>query len=161
MEKLYFKVEETKRLNNHNIDDIDDVVKSRLTELNNKYRATGFNKKRIEQTYVSDEFQAFMSCARSQEDKIYSKLLDACILHTTNIAKFINKESKRIQDKSKDFFAVYCDCEGYSDFVVKHKNLKIRDSSSDNTSPKITINNNQQGDGNTIAWKIKTDTLYL
>lgn len=161
MEKLYFKVEETQKLNNHSIDDIDDVVKSRVTELNNKYRSTGFNKKKIEQTYVSDEFQAFMSCARSEEDKVYRELLDACILHTTNIAKFINKNTKRIQDKSKDFFAVYCDCEGYNDFIVKHKNLKIAESSLANESSKITFNVNQYGENPTNIGEINTDTLYL
>ena len=161
MEKLYFKVEETQKLNDHSIDDIDDVVKSRLVELNNRYRANGFNKKKIEQIYLSDDFIEFMSCARSEEDKVYRELLEACVLHTTNIAKFINKDTKRIQKKTKDFFAVYCGCEGYKDFVIKYKNLKIGENSSENNSPKITFNNNQQGEGNTIVWKIKTDIVYL
>lgn len=56
--------------------------------------------------------------------------------------------------------AEYLEYESFADFSSINKKHEESEKPEENRS-KITFNNNQQGDDNTIVWKIKTDTLYL
>lgn len=121
MRSLYQKALEIKTNNNHTVDDIDDIVRSAILKLNTLYRS-GQNKKKTEEKYISKEYKAFITHVRN-DDKEFEKLLHRCIINETNISNFIKGNTQRPQHKTKDFFAVYCDCEGYHDFIVKHKNV--------------------------------------
>lgn len=126
MKKLYYKVLEIKEQNSHTADDIDDIVKSRIEKLNEEYN-TRYDRNKTQGKYISDEYKAFVTYTGKDADK-YDILLDECIIRTTNIANFIDGKTKRPQNVTKDFFAIYCKCEGYNDFVVKYKNTEVIES---------------------------------
>lgn len=123
MKKLYYKVLEIKEQCDHTVDDIDNIVKSRIQTLNEEYK-TRYDRKITQGKYISKEYKAFVTYTGKDADK-YENLLNECIIHTTNIANFIDGKTKRPQNVTKDFFAIYCECEGYNDFVVKYKNIEV------------------------------------
>ena len=123
MKKLYYKVLEIKEQCDHTIDDIDDIVKSRIEKLNEDYN-TRHDRNKTQGKYISKEYKAFVIYTGKDEDK-YNNLLEECIIRTTNIANFIDGKTKRPQNVTKDFFAVYCECEGYNDFVIKYKSIDV------------------------------------
>lgn len=123
MKKLYYKVLEIKEQCDHTLDDIDDIVKSRIEKFNEDYN-TRYDRNKTQKKYISKEYKAFVTYTGKDEDK-YNNLLKECIIHTTNIANFIDGKTKRPQNVTKDFFAVYCECEGYNDFVIKYKSIDV------------------------------------
>lgn len=123
MKKLYYKALEIKEQCDHTIDDIDDIVKSRIEKSNEDYN-TRYDRNKTRGKYISKEYKAFVTYTGKDEDT-YEKLLDECIIRTTNIANFIDGKTKRPQNVTKDFFAVYCECEGYNDFVIKYKSIDV------------------------------------
>ncbi|HCQ12422.1 MAG TPA: hypothetical protein DIU01_04015 [Flavobacterium sp.] len=121
MKNLFQKVLEVKHQNTHSIDDINILVKSTIKNLNTQYRR-GQNIKKIEDSYISTEYKAFITYLKN-DSKELDRLFTECIIDETRIANFVKGDTKRPHHKTKDFFAVYCGCEGYNDFIVKYKNV--------------------------------------
>jgi NhaP-type Na+/H+ and K+/H+ antiporter len=158
MKNLFQKVLEVKEHNNHSVDDINIVVKSTLKNLNNQYRK-GQNKKKIEDTYISEEYKVFITYLKN-DSKELDRLFTECIIDETRIANFVKGDTKRPHNKTKDFFAVYCGYEGYKDFTANNNQPREEVKSKSENKSNISITVNQFGE-NTNVEKIKTKKLYL
>lgn len=158
MKDLRQKVLEQKTMHGHTNEEIRLIVHREICNLQKQYRVTPGNGV-IEKKFYSEIYRAFLNTGSDESTNYYSKLRDNCLLDETNIKKFINGGSKRIQNKTKDFFAIYCGFEGYNSFLA---DSKIERKENDIlTNSKISITVNQHGKENTSIGEINTENLYL
>lgn len=144
MKNLFQKVLKTKEQYNHTVYDIDDIVKSNIAELNKQYN-TRYDRNKTRERYTSEEYKLFITYT-GKDEKTYSQLFDRCIINETNIANFVNGKTKRPQDRTKDFFAVYCGYQGYNDFLISGKNIEST-KGNENSIETLEIADEKQGNG--------------
>ena len=160
MENLYTKVLEISTLNQHTKDDIYSLVSIDVRKLPVLYR-NETNVKIIQNKYTSKEYKSFVITGADENASHFEGLFGKCLLHESNIAKYINGGFEGVQNKTKDFFAVYCGYEGYNDFLSKNKQDVKNSEKLKKRSPKITFKVNQVGENNNSAAKVKAKNLYL
>lgn len=160
MKDLRQKVLEQKTSHGHTNEEIRLIVHREICNLQKQYRITPLGNGVIEKKFYSETYRAFLKTGSDETTSYFSELRDNCLLEETNIKKFINGRSKRIQNKTKDFFAVYCGFEGYNSFLADSK-IERKENDTSNSNSKISITVNQHGKENTSIGEIKTDNLYL
>lgn len=120
MANLHQKVLEVKARHGHTNYEIRLLVDIEIKKLQEFYKKES-DTKSIEDKYISVSYKSFMVNTSDKKSPYFARLLKKCLYDETNIDNFINGKTKRIIDKSKDFFAVYCGYEGYNDFINKNK----------------------------------------
>lgn len=138
MENLRQKVLNKQAVSNHSADSISTIVKSKLKRLNVIYRK-GFDKSKLENGFISNEFKMFITNIKN-DNRVFDRLLNDCIIDETGITKFIKKKTIRPHNKTKDFFAVFCGYDGYYDYIVKFENTETSDDIFIDNNSKLQIN---------------------